>query len=54
VTTRLEAAGLEVRATAVREPEFDHEQTPQAFVIAREIARYTSDEFREEVQSQEP
>jgi ubiquinone/menaquinone biosynthesis C-methylase UbiE len=34
VTNRLENAGLEVRATALREPEFDHEQTPQAFVIA--------------------
>ena len=35
VTSRLECAGLEVRATALREPEFDHETTPQAFVIAR-------------------
>jgi ubiquinone/menaquinone biosynthesis C-methylase UbiE len=35
VTDRLEAAALEVRATALREPEFDHERTPQAFVIAR-------------------
>ena len=35
VTARLEDAGLEVRATALREPEFDHEDTPQAFVIAR-------------------
>ena len=35
VTRRLEHAGLEVRATALREPEFDHEGTPQAFVIAR-------------------
>ena len=33
VTGRLEDAGLEVRATALREPEFDHEMTPQAFVI---------------------
>ena len=50
VTARLEGVGLEVRATAVREAEFDHEQTSQAFVIARKIR----DEFREEVQSQEP
>lgn len=35
VTLRLEQAGLDVRVTAVREPEFDHETTPQAFVIAR-------------------
>ena len=35
VTDRLEEAGLSVRATALREPEFDHETTPQAFVIAR-------------------
>ena len=35
VTGRLEDAGLSVRATALREPEFDHEMTPQAFVIAR-------------------
>jgi hypothetical protein len=35
VTGRLEYAGLEVRVTAMREPEFDHETTPQAFVIAR-------------------
>jgi len=35
VCNRLEHAGLEVRATALREPEFTHEQTPQAFVIAR-------------------
>ena len=35
VTGRLEDAGLAVRATALREPEFDHEMTPQAFVIAR-------------------
>jgi ubiquinone/menaquinone biosynthesis C-methylase UbiE len=35
VTGRLEDAELSVRATAVREPEFDHETTPQAFVIAR-------------------
>jgi ubiquinone/menaquinone biosynthesis C-methylase UbiE len=34
VTSRLEHAGFEVRATAVREPEFDHERTQQAFVIA--------------------
>ena len=35
VTRRLRQAGLEVRATALREPEFDHEATRQAFVIAR-------------------
>jgi len=35
VTDRVENAGLEVRATALREPELDHEVTPQAFVIAR-------------------
>lgn len=35
VTARLEDARLEVRAPALREPEFDHEMTPQAFVIAR-------------------
>ena len=35
VTARMEDAGLEVRATALREPEFDHEETQQAFVIGR-------------------
>lgn len=35
VTDRLEVAGLSVRTTTLREPEFDHETTPQAFVIAR-------------------
>lgn len=35
MTGRLEHAGLDVRVTALREPEFDHETTPQAFVIAR-------------------
>jgi ubiquinone/menaquinone biosynthesis C-methylase UbiE len=35
VAGRLEDGGLSVRATALREPEFDHETTPQAFVIAR-------------------
>ena len=35
VTSRLEDAGLSVRATALREPEFEHETTPQAFVIGR-------------------
>lgn len=35
VADGLEQAGLEVRATAVREPEFDHETARQAFVIAR-------------------
>ena len=35
VTGRLEDAGLSVRATTVRKPEFDHETASQAFVIAR-------------------
>jgi SAM-dependent methyltransferase len=35
ITRRLEAAGLSVHATALREPELDHESSPQAFVIAR-------------------
>jgi SAM-dependent methyltransferase len=35
VTDLLGHVGLEVRATALREPEFDHEATRQAFVIAR-------------------
>jgi hypothetical protein len=35
VTGRLEQAGPEVRATVLQEPEFDHETTRQAFVIAR-------------------
>jgi ubiquinone/menaquinone biosynthesis C-methylase UbiE len=35
VTRRLEAAELVVHATVLREPEFDHEATRQAFVIAR-------------------
>lgn len=37
VTRRLSAAGLEVRTTAVREPEpeLEHESTPQAFLLAR-------------------
>ena len=39
VTGRLEEVGLSVRATVLREPEFDHEMTPQAFVIARSKAR---------------
>jgi ubiquinone/menaquinone biosynthesis C-methylase UbiE len=34
VSRRLRDAGLDVRATALREPELEHEQTPQAFVIA--------------------
>lgn len=34
VTSRLAHAGLEIRATALRQPEFDHETTPQSFVIA--------------------
>lgn len=35
VAARLEDAGLPVHATTLREPEFEHETTPQAFVIAR-------------------
>jgi ubiquinone/menaquinone biosynthesis C-methylase UbiE len=35
----LVGAGLEVRARAVREPEMDHESTPQAFVFARKVLR---------------
>ena len=35
VADRLGRAGFVVHATAIREPEFDHETTPQAFVIAR-------------------
>jgi ubiquinone/menaquinone biosynthesis C-methylase UbiE len=35
VASRLEDYGLSVRATALREPEFDHETTSQAFMIAR-------------------
>jgi SAM-dependent methyltransferase len=31
----LTAAGLQVHARAVREPEFIHESTPQAFILAR-------------------
>ncbi len=37
VTRRLEIAGFEVHATALREAELDHETTPQAFVIARSL-----------------
>ncbi|MGH9250383.1 MAG: SAM-dependent methyltransferase, partial [Acidimicrobiales bacterium] len=32
------AAGLLVHARAVREPELDHESTPQAFILARGVA----------------
>jgi hypothetical protein len=39
VTNRLELAGLEVRATAVREADSEREQTPQAFMIARKMSR---------------
>ena len=35
VNRRLDYAGFAVRATTLREPEFAHEETPQAFVIAR-------------------
>lgn len=34
ITGRLAGAGLDVRFTAQREPELDHESSPQAFVIA--------------------
>lgn len=34
VTRRLDEANFDVHATAQRQPEFDHETTPQAFVIA--------------------
>jgi SAM-dependent methyltransferase len=32
------AAGLQVHTRAVREPELDHETTPQAFILARRVA----------------
>lgn len=35
VARSLIAAGLQVHARAVREPELDHESTPQAFILAR-------------------
>ncbi len=35
MTSGLERSGLVVQATALRAPEFDHETTPQAFVMAR-------------------
>ena len=35
VARQLTAAGLEVRARAVREPDLPHESTPQAFLLAR-------------------
>jgi SAM-dependent methyltransferase len=35
VARSLVAAGLQVHAQAVREPELDHESTPQAFILAR-------------------
>ena len=35
VARTLIAAGLQVHARAVREPELDHESTPQAFILAR-------------------
>lgn len=35
LTGRLHGSGFVVDATAEREPELDHESTPQAFVIAR-------------------
>lgn len=38
VARSLIAAGLEVHARGVREPEFHHETTPQAFILARSVA----------------
>jgi len=38
VARSLVAAGLQVRARAVREPELDHESSPQAFILARRVA----------------
>lgn len=35
VATSLVDAGLHVHARAIREPELDHEMTPQAFIVAR-------------------
>ncbi len=35
VARRLTSAGFDVRSCVVREPEFVHESTPQAFVVAR-------------------
>jgi hypothetical protein len=35
VTRRLGDAGLQVYASAIREPELEHESSAQAFVIAR-------------------
>jgi hypothetical protein len=35
VTRSLGGAGLQVYATAIREPELEHESSAQAFVIAR-------------------
>jgi hypothetical protein len=35
VTRSLSNAGLQVYATAMREPELEHESSAQAFVIAR-------------------
>jgi SAM-dependent methyltransferase len=35
VTQSLMTAGFRVHARAVREPEFDHESTPQAFILGR-------------------
>jgi SAM-dependent methyltransferase len=38
VAQSLVAAGLHPHAQAVRDPELDHESTPQAFIIARNVA----------------
>jgi ubiquinone/menaquinone biosynthesis C-methylase UbiE len=37
VARSLVSLGLEVHAQSVREPEFEHESTPQAFIIARNV-----------------
>lgn len=38
VARHMTGAGLHVHARAVREPELDHESTPQAFILARTTA----------------
>jgi SAM-dependent methyltransferase len=37
VARSLVAAGLQVHARVIREPELDHESTPQAFILARGV-----------------
>ena len=39
VAQLLGESGLRVHARAVREPELEHESTPQAFIIARNVDR---------------